>query len=377
MKHQEIFDKAYHSLIDFYYAGKPDIWGLNRFYSEKMILQESDYIRYFDLLGNIRRRAEEFGEHIFVRGVADSSLIAFLLEAADPGSDPNLPFEMGFHSVCPENVQLGVSRRFFKEAREMICDYMADKSIVTLKGDDDISLTWLCFLEKSESKDAVLSIKNNAPLYENLPRITLEPTPTLDEYREIETVTGVKMDDAYSGDKDVFSALADGEFDEIPNTNTKIVKKLFQTFKPQDYDDMLKLIGYAVGSCLGDNQSKKPLAACGLPLSNVPVFREDLYNMICEKLRDCGFYEVGLAYEVAQNTRRGVYARKGLDESTRQALLSLGFNTEFCSYIEKVTYMIPKAYAAAYLNDAVAMMWYKLHYPDEYSRIFMKRSEET
>lgn len=376
MKHQEIFDKAYHSLIDFY-AGKPDIWGLNRFYSEEMILQESDYIRYFDLFGNIRRRAEELGEHIFVRGVADSSLIAFLLEAADPGSDPNLPFEMELHSVCLENIQLGVSRRFFKEAREMICDYMADKSIVTLKGDDDISLTWLCFLEKGENEDAVLSIKNNAPLFENLPRITLAPTPTLDKYREIETVTGVKMDDAYSGDEDVFSALADGELDGIPNINTEIVKKLFQTFKPQDYDDMLKLIGYALGSCIGDNQSEKPLAECGFPLSNVPVFREDMYDMICEKLRNRGFYEVGFAYEVAQNTRRGVYARKGLDESTRQALLSLGFNTEFCSYIEKVTYMFPKAHAAAYLKDAVAMMWYKLHYSDEYSRIFMNRSEET
>lgn len=376
MKHQEIFDKAYHSLIDFY-AGKPDIWGLNRFYSEKMILQESDYIRYFDLLGNIRRRAEKLGEHIFVRGVADSSLIAFLLEAADPGSDPNLPFEMELHSVCLENIQLGVSRRFFKEAREMIYDYMTDKVIVTIKGDDDISLTWLCFLEKSESKDAVFSFKDNAPLFENLPHIILAPTPTLDKYREIETVTGVKMDDAYGGDEDVFSAIVDGEFDGIPNINTEIVKKLFQTFKPQDYDDMLKLIGYALGSCIGDNQSEKPLAACGLSLSNVPVFREDMYDMISEKLRDRGCYEVGFAYEVAQNTRRGVYARNGLDEATRQALLSLGFNTEFCSYIEKVTYMFPKAHAASYLRDAIAMMWYKLHYPDEYSRIFMKRSEET
>ena len=115
MKHQEIFDKAYHSLIDFY-AGKPDIWGLNRFYSEKMILQESDYIRYFDMFGNIRRRAEELGEHIFVRGVADSFLIAYLLEAAESNVDPNLPFEMDFHSVFLENIQLGVSRRFFKEA---------------------------------------------------------------------------------------------------------------------------------------------------------------------------------------------------------------------------------------------------------------------
>ena len=39
--------------------------------------------------------------------------------------------------------------------------------------------------------------------------------------------------------------------------------------------------------------------------------------------------------------------------------------------------MFPKVHAAAYLKDAVAMMWYKLHYPDEYSRIFMNRSEET
>ncbi len=377
MKHQEIFDKAYHSLIDLY-AGKPDIWSLNRFYSEKMILQESDYIRYFDLFGNIRRRAEELGEHIFVRGAADSFLIAYLLEATERNVDPNLPFEMDLHSVFLENIQLGVSRRFFKEAREMICDYMADKAIVTLKGDDDISLTWLCFLEKSESKDAVYSFKDNAPLFEHTPHITLAPTPTLDKYREIETVTGVKMDDTCSGDmEDVFSALADGALDGIPNINTKTIKELFQTVKPQSYDDMLKLIGCALGSCIGHNQSEKPLTECGLSLSNVPVFREDMYDMICEKLRARGIYEVGFAYEVAQNTRRGVYARNGLDESTKQALLSLEFNTEFCSYIEKVTYMFPKAHAASYLNDAIAMMWYKLHYPDEYSRIFMKRSKET
>lgn len=199
MKHQEIFDKAYHSLIDLY-AGKPDLCSLNRFYSEKMILQESDYIRYFDLFGNIRRRAKELGEHIFVRDVADSSLIAYLLEATESNIDPNLPFEMNLHSVFLENIQLGVSRRFFKEAREMICNYMADKSIVTLKGDDDISLTRLCFLEKGENEDTVAPFKDNALFFMNTPHITLAPTPTLEKYREIEIVTGVKMDDACSGD---------------------------------------------------------------------------------------------------------------------------------------------------------------------------------
>lgn len=371
MKHQDIFDKAYHSLIDLY-AGKPDILSLSRFYSEKMILQESDYIRYFDLFGNIRRRAEELGEHVFVRGAADSFLIAYLLEATERDADPNLPFEMDLHSVFLENIQLGVSRRFFKEAREMICDYMADKAIVTLKGDGDISLTWLCFLEKGENEDAVFSFKDNAPLFENTPHITLAPTPTLDKYREIEIVTGVKMDDTYSEDmEDAFSALADGELDGIPNINMEIVKKLIQTAKPQSYDDMLKLIGCALGSCIGHNQSEKSLALCGLPLSNIPVFREDIYGMICEKLRNCGFYEVGFAYEVAQTTNRGIYARQGLDEATRQTLLSLGFNTEFCSYIEKVTYLFPKAHAASYLDDAITMMWYKLHYPEHYRRIFI------
>ena len=134
--------------------------------------------------------------------------------------------EMELHSVCLENIQLGVSRRFFKEAREMICDYMADKSIVTLKGDDDISLTWLCFLEKGENEDAVASFKDNARLFEHTPHITLVPTPTLDKYREIETVTGVKMD-AYSGDmEDVFSVLADGELDGIPNFQVKRFQKM-------------------------------------------------------------------------------------------------------------------------------------------------------
>lgn len=370
MTEKEIWAKAYKRIFELY-GDMPDLRIVNRFYSEKMILQESYHIRYFDLFGNIRGRAEELGEHIFVRGPADSSLIAYLLEAIED-HEPNFPFEMNLHSGLLENIQLGVSRRFFEEAKEMICNYMADKAIVTLKGNEDISLTQLCFLEKGEHKDAVYSLKDKAQLFVNIPHITLAPTPTLEKYREIEIVTGVKMKDANDRvTEDVLFALADGELDGIPNINTGIVKKLFQTAKPEGYDDILKLIGCALGCCIGHNQNETPLALCGLPLSNIPVFREDIYSMICEKLRDHGLYEVGFAYEVAQNTRRGVYARNGLDESTRQALLSLGFDTEFCSYIEKVTYLFPKAHAASYLKDAMTMMWFKLHYPEDYRRVFI------
>lgn len=232
MKHKEIFDKAYRRLKELF-GDAPDIKILSRFYSEKMVLQKDDYIRYLEILGRVCERATALGEHIRVSGTAGSSFTAFLLGATDINPVPfyeycpkckrveytdkrmpfdghlpkcecgydmicdgyNLPFEMNIGSVLSERIQLGVSRLFFNEAKEMICEYMSDKSIVKLKGSEDISTTWLCFLDKDEDMGGEYSLCDNAPVFENTPHITLLPMPILDKYRELEAATGVRMKD--------------------------------------------------------------------------------------------------------------------------------------------------------------------------------------
>ena len=86
MNHKQLLDRAYDRLIEIYGGDQAfiEVGFLNRFYQEKMILKECElYTRYLGLLGRVRQVAEEKGEHIFVRGTAGSSLIAYLLGATD------------------------------------------------------------------------------------------------------------------------------------------------------------------------------------------------------------------------------------------------------------------------------------------------------
>lgn len=61
-----------------------------------------------------------------------------------------------------------------------------------------------------------------------------------------------------------------------------------------------------------------------LSFREIPAYREELYEMINERLYEKGIYDEGLAYEVADKTMRGYYARiGGVDEDTISALLGL------------------------------------------------------
>ncbi len=410
MKHREIFDRAFERLVDLYGA-KPHIHVLNRFYHEKMILQEGEYIRYLALIGKIRERADLLGEHIFVRGTAGSSLMAYLLDATDIDPLPpyrlcpvckrmeflpkattppdgggktccgeemivdgyDLPFEMNLRSVFRENIQLGVSYAFFKEAKNMIYDEMWDNAIVTLRGDEDISLTWLCFFDRDENDDGEYPLKDNAQLFESVPHITLAPTKTLDKYRALEGATGVKMRDAYNGDRhQVFQAFLDGNIDGIPNIAAGFMKELIGLTQPRGYGEILKIIGLAFSSNVWTHNAERLFEERRMTLRDIPAFREDVYEMICEKLRERGMYETGFACDVTQKVRSGYYARKALDRMTLNALLDLGFDTDYIFLLEKINYMFPKAHAVAYLKDAITLMWYKLHDPETFESVFMK-----
>lgn len=414
MKHKEIFDKAYRRLKELF-GDAPDIKILSRFYSEKMVLQKDDYIRYLEILGRVCERATALGEHIRVSGTAGSSFTAFLLGATDINPVPfyeycprckrveytdkrmpfdghlpkcecgydmicdgyNLPFEMNIGSVLSERIQLGVSRLFFNEAKEMICEYMSDKSIVKLKGSEDISTTWLCFLDKDEDMGGEYSLCDNAPVFENTPHITLLPMPILDKYRELEAATGVRMKDI-PHDIIVFFRFIEGDIDGLPYIGSDFMKELIIKTRPEkfeEYDYILKLIGLAHGTNVWKGNAENLYENHIWSLRDIPAFGDDIYEMIYKKLCERGIYETGFAYEVALKARKGYYALNGLDSAVESKLLNLGFDIVFCDFISRINYMFPKAHAVSYLKDAVSVMQYKIHYPEEYRSIFMNRSD--
>ncbi len=145
--------------------------------------------------------------------------------------------------------------------------------------------------------------------------------------------------------------------------------------KFEEYDYILKLIGLAHGTNVWKGNAENLYENHIWSLRDIPAFGDDIYEMIYKKLCERGIYETGFAYEVALKARKGYYALNGLDSAVESKLLNLGFDIVFWDFISRINYMFPKAHAVSYLKDAVSVMRYKIHYPEEYRSIFMNRSD--
>ena len=417
MKNKQLFEKAYSRLIELYGGeySTPDIAILSRFYREKRILAESElYMRYLDLIGKVRSTAELRGEHIWVRGTTGASFIAYLLDATDINPLPrheycpnchttkftgigspfdmapikcscgteivtdghNLPFESNLKSILAERIQFCVSHAFFDEAKAKIRDELWDKSIVTLK-DGDVSPIWFCILDKETNECGDYILNGNREIFSNVPRITLVPEKMLDKYRELEKATGFKMKDISFNEQSLaFCRFMDCDIQGIPHFDNGFVKSVWNTINPKSYDDLLKIVGFAHSTNVWKNNADVLFHEHKLSLHEIPAFREDLYEMICETLYKKGIYDEGFAYEVADKTMRGYYARiGGIDEDTMLALLDLGFDIDFIYFLSDINYMFPKAHGIAYLREAIAMMFYKTKFNKEYNEIMLVKMD--
>lgn len=416
MKYEQFFEKAYSRLLELYggETATPDIAILSRFYQEKMILQKSNlYMRYLNLLGKVREVANQKGEHIFVRGTTGASFIAYLLGATNINPLPrheycpnchttkftgigspfdmapikcscgteivtdghNLPFESNLKSILAERIQFCVSHTFFDEAKAKIRDELWDKSIVTLK-DGDVSPIWFCILDKETNECGDYILNGNREIFSDFLRITLVPEKKLDKYRELEKATGFKMKDiGFNEQSLVFYQFMDCDIQGIPHFDNGFVKSVWNTINPKSYDDLLKIVGFAHSTNVWKNNADVLFHEHKLSLHEIPAFREDLYEMICETLYKKGIYDEGFAYEVADKTMRGYYARiGGIDEDTMLALVDLGFDIDFIYFLSDINYMFPKAHGIAYLREAIAMMFYKTKFNKEYSEIMLEKT---
>ncbi len=409
MNYKTLFEQAYEHLID-HWGDRPDVRILNRFYHEKMYLQESDYMRMLALVASVRARAREMGEHIAVRGTVQASLMAYLLGATDINPLPthqycpeckkttftengspydrrfqtcscgamsytdgyDLPFETNLREVLLERIQIGVSPSFFEAAKNIIREEMWDHALITLGGEQPTAPTWICFADREVNDDAEYRLKEDAPLFERLPRITLVPMKMLDRYRRLESETGVNMEDVgREGNDKVRAVLLGGDFENIPNVDSSLMRELAEKTNPSNYEELLKLIGFVHGTRGWVGNAEWLYDKHRVTLDDIPAFREDVFDIVRKKLWEKGCYENGLAYEVAEKTRTGYYSRHGMDQETMRGLLSLGVDMDFIFMIERIEYMFPKAHAVSYMKDAVILTWYKLHYPQEFSRVFL------
>ena len=113
------------------------------------------------------------------------------------------------------------------------------------------------------------------------------------------------------------------------------------------------------------NQVKDILKSKACSLTNVPAYREDIFNELRNALSKSGKKDTGLALHIANIVRKG----KGQDnaEMISRCLRELGFDQTYIAYITNISFMFTKANGIAFLKRSLALIWYSIKYREQYA----------
>ncbi len=356
------------------YGGNVPVEIASRFYAEQAEMQGTDMIVFFVLLSTLSQAAKKSGSRIFVRGGTGASLVAYLLGATEInplpshyhcpachrvvfddavtdgwdlpqkmctcghpmiGDGHNLPFAVYRHVIHGKaGFDLSVSPEFLSTARALAEDFFRDLPVtVTLREEANL-----------------VTLTVDAP--RSCCKVNLYTDETQAKLGELERLTATSFDRVPFACREVLEAFIQGDTDGIPEFDGDRAKQLLRSAPPESF---ARLISYA-GVLHGGEQT--------LP------YRDDVYQAVESAMKRCGLTDMGLAYKVMTDTRRGLYARDGIPEWICTQLKSIGMEETFLRQICSIRYLFPKAHGTTCVKNAVILMWYKLHHSKEFIELF-------
>ena len=359
MIEKEIWDKSYKRIFELY-GDMPDLRIVSRFCSEKQAFMQYEIGKYFYELAGLRREAEESGERLIVKAPLASCLVAYLLGVTDENPLPA-------HYYCPKckTVEWMNGRCVF-DLRDRTC---ACGERMKPDGFDIPFETYLPYAKKLKTADTVPESYQQLcdSILSHFQRSLLDTTNVC---KRLENATGVCMDDIDLNDREVKHRLLTGDFEYLVGySGEKAIKQMIALTHPQSYNEILKLIGLAHGTCTWRYNAEQLLSDGICSLSDIPATRDEVFMTIRDAMHDCDFYDTGFAFDVANKARRGYYLEHGMDDYTNGTLSMLGLDDWFGSYIRATHYMSTKALAVLELKYSIILNWYQVYYPKEYQQI--------
>ena len=359
MIEKEIWDKSYKRIFELY-GDMPDLRIVSRFYSEKQAFMQYEIGKYFYDLAKLRREAEGADEQLIVKAPVASCFLAYLLGATDENPLPA-------HYYCPKcKTVIWMEGKCVFDLGDRTC---ACGERMKPDGFDIPFETYLPYAKKLKTADTVP--ENYQQLFDSiLSHFQRSLLDTANVCKRLEKATGVCMDSIDLNDFEVKHRFLTVNFEYLVGSGgEKAIKQMITLAQPLMYHDLLKLIGLAHGTCTWKYNAEQLLLDGICSLADIPATRDEVFMTIRDAMRDCDFYDIGFAYDVANKARRGYYQEHGMDDYTNGTLQMLGLDSWFGSYIRATHYMSTKALAVLELKYSVILNWYQVYCPSDYQQI--------
>ena len=413
---RELWNAANISLLDIYKSSLP-LEAMNRYYSEYAEFRDSDIIIYFDLLRQLKAKAEEIGEYVSASGLVGASFVGFVMGASDVNplkphyfcpkckkfkfdncvlcgwdlpekqcecgesfirDGLNIPFET-LRAAISRSVRLNII--VSTDAKDIIKDeiraYFEGNPIISVLRKDLPGFERIIIINdgSSEFKDGdTLPFEDYFDKFRDYPTITILVNEDLKKLKLLEIETGVSHKTINFASSEVLTAFNCGNTDGISEFQADFFKKVFSVAPPTSFYDLIQALGLAHGTDVWINNAKK-LINNGKKISDIIAYRDDVFDYVNAKLQKNNISNTGLAYKIMDDVRKGLYSRNGIPSATIHQLEGLGAEEWFIDSISKIKYLFPKAHGGMYAKSALIMMWYKINYPEAFKKQMLKKED--
>jgi DNA polymerase-3 subunit alpha (Gram-positive type) len=154
----------------------------------------------------------------------------------------------------------------------------------------------------------------------------------------------------------------------IPEYNTRFVRQMLEDTRPQTFADLVRIMGLSHGTDVWLNNAQDLVRQKTATLAETIACRDDIMTYLIRQ-----GLPAATAFEIMERVRKG----RGLRSEDEAAMLEHDVPRWYVDSCKKISYLFPKAHAAAYAIMAFWQAYYKVHYPLQfYAAYFSVRANE-
>ncbi len=147
----------------------------------------------------------------------------------------------------------------------------------------------------------------------------------------------------------------------IPEFGTRFVRNMLTETRPTRFADLVRISGLSHGTDVWANNARDLIKEGVATLDQVIATREDIFQHLMKLGVDSA-----VAFGIAEKVRKG----KAPSEEDLAIMREAGTPEWYIGSCLKISYLFPKAHAAAYVTTAFRIAYFKVHHPEAFAAAY-------
>jgi len=302
---------------------------------------ENKFDTIYLIAQKIVQKSNQAGYIVGFRGSVGSSLVAYCCGITEV--DPlkfNIPFEtfLGYYGDKEPNIVLTVAKEYKTKLEEYIVEILANSK-------ENLDNQTIEILE-----DDITTILN-----------------------KLQELTGIDPTSIDLDDKETLKIMCSADTLDIPYFNSKSIINIILETKPTTFNELIKIAGLYYGSDLWTNNAQDLIKNGIATLDEIISCRDDIMNDLIK-----AGIEHKIAFEIMETVRKGKPKgnKEPLWEEYKNIMRKHNIAEWYIKSCEKIRYAFPKAHLTANTINAFRIAYYKVHYPNEYCKVYTEIDKE-